>query len=141
MSKYAVFEIFETLNSIEDKENRLESLKTIPNNIQQLLYFWLNPDVVFLLPESDPPFTKANSVNTHNVFWSDIRRVKIFIKGFEYDNLNSSRREQLFISMLENIHPKDAELLLNIKNRVWPYNTFQQSDVAEVFPTIVQGHG
>lgn len=136
MSKFAVHEIFNALNSIDNRADRLASLRTIPNSIQQILYYWLNPKVTFNLPEGKPPFTSHNDINTHNAFWSEIRRLKIFVNGGGYDQLPSNKRETLFVSMLEYIHPKDAELLLNMKEKVWPYETFTAEDVREVYPAI-----
>jgi len=136
MSKFAVYEIFNALDSITNTFDRQASLKTVPDSIQQILYYWINPAVTTNLPSDDPPFTSHNDINTHNSLWAEIRRLKIFVNGGGYDHLPTNKRQALFIAMLEYIHPHDAALVLNMKNKVWPYTTFSIEDVREVFPTI-----
>ncbi len=47
------------------------------------------------------------------LLFREARRLKIFIKGGGYDELNQIKREALFISLLEDIDNDDAELLAN----------------------------
>lgn len=136
MSKFAVHEIFDTLNTIVDTEARRQSLRSVPDSIKKILHWWINDNIKFNLPEGAPPFTTQNDVNTHNAFWSEIRRLPIFIVGGGYDHLTNNKREQLFVGMLEYIHPKDAELVINLKEKVWPYEVFTIEDVKEVFPEL-----
>ena len=43
-------------------------------------------------------------------------RSRYYIKGF-YDDLPQLKRETMFVQLLENIAPKDAELLCTIKDK------------------------
>lgn len=137
MAKHAVYEIFDLLDKVSVKEDRIASLKTIPDSVQAVLKYWLHPDIKFNIPEGEPPFNSHNDVNTHNAFWSEIRRLPIFLVGGGYDHLPNGKRESLFISMLEYIHPKDARLVLNMKDKIWPYETLTVEDVKEAFPGLI----
>jgi hypothetical protein len=39
--------------------------------------------------------------------------------------------------MLEYIHPKDARLVLNMKDKIWPYETLTVDDIKEAFPGLI----
>lgn len=138
MAKHALYEIFDLLDKVPDKEGRIASLKTIPDSVKTVLKYWLHPDIKFNIPEGEPPFESHNAVNTHNAFWSEIRRLPIFIVGGGYDHLTNGKRESLFISMLEYIHPKDARLVLNMKDKIWPYETLTVDDIKEAFPGLLE---
>jgi hypothetical protein len=67
--------------------------------------------VEFLIPNTPPPWKKNQYAGVEGMLYNEARRLKIFIKGGGYDNLNKVKREQLFISLLEDIDNADAELL------------------------------
>ena len=43
---------------------------------------------------------------------SESRRLSIFVKGLGYDNMDQSKRENIFIQILEAIDPDDGKLLM-----------------------------
>lgn len=68
-------------------------------------------NVKFLIPNTPPPWKKNDYIDVEGMLYNEARRLKIFIEGCGYDNLNQTKREQLFISLLEDVDNKDAELL------------------------------
>lgn len=73
------------------------------------------PKWKFLLPEGDPPYKKEEGpagMSTSNII-SEIRRFPYLCDP----NTKPMIRENVFISILEAIHPKDAELMLLIKDQ------------------------
>ncbi len=81
-----------------------------------LLQHAFMPELKFMLPEGTPPFkpdpapigmSKAN-------FSGEMRKLYIFTKQRE---LSQIRREQLFIQLLENVHPSEAALLVAVKDQ------------------------
>jgi hypothetical protein len=74
------------------------------------------PDNKFILPEGEPPY-KPDSAPlgmTPTNLMQEIRRLYIFTKA---KDLLHARREQLFIQLLETVHPTEAKLLLAIKDQ------------------------
>jgi hypothetical protein len=69
----------------------------------------------FILPNDEPPFRKATEPMgvTPAQFIGETRKFYIFCRA----DLKSIKREQLFIQMLESIHPDEAKILLAIKDQ------------------------
>lgn len=101
-----------------------------------------DPNVKFLLPEGKPPYkTSADGIDAELIFTAVINRGKLapFIAGNGYDNLKPLKREQLFLSMLSEIHPTDAELLCSLKEKKLPYPNLTKDLIKEAFPNLA-GH-
>jgi hypothetical protein len=88
------------------------------------------------LPEGDPPFKPNDLPDQENVFIKEARRLVHFVEGGNTD-LKQMRRETLFIEMLEAVAPKDALLLLAIKNKKLPYKGIDESIVRDAFPDLL----
>lgn len=76
----------------------------------------------FQLPEGDPPFKEDAAplgMNPAN-FLMEMRRLYVFCRT----DLNPIKRESLFISLLESLHPSESKVLLAVKdqslNRLYP---------------------
>jgi len=87
------------------KKNSNVALRTI------LKYTYDKENVKFLIPDTPPPWKKNSYIGIEGMLYNEARRLRIFIKGGGYDDLNTVKREQLFISLLEDIDNNDAELL------------------------------
>lgn len=74
------------------------------------------PEKKFDLPEGDPPFRPDAApigMSPAN-FTQETKRLYVFTKERP---LKAVRREQLFIQLLENVHPSEAKLLLAVKDQ------------------------
>lgn len=73
------------------------------------------PEQKFILPEGVPPYKKdaAPQGFSYSNFFQEIRRLYIFTRK----DLKPLKRESLFISMLEGLHPLEAEVLILIKEQ------------------------
>lgn len=136
--------IYETLLSVAKlKGNRARSdeLSKYQNDfpIKVILDLVYNPNIEFLLPETDPPYTPVDeALDVQNVLKRDVRKLKYFLNLPEGEQLRPFKREQLFIEMLESIDAKDAKLLLAVKNKKMPaeLKDITESVVRKAFPGI-----
>ena len=48
------------------------------------------------------------------------------------------RREQLFIQLLESVHPCEVKVLIGMKDRKLPYKGVTRKLVAEAFPNLAR---
>ena len=74
------------------------------------------PEQKFDLPEGDPPFkgdAAPLGMSPANLMM-ETKKLYVFTKSKE---LNKVRKEQLFIQLLENVHPSEAKLLLAVKDQ------------------------
>jgi hypothetical protein len=92
-----------------------------------------DPTVEFLIPDTPPPWKKNDYIGVEGMLYSEARRLKIFIKGGGYDNLNKVKREQLFISLLEDVDNADAELLCKMITKK-PFKGIPKSVAIAAFP-------
>lgn len=74
------------------------------------------PEQKFDLPEGEPPFKPDPAplgMSPAN-FTQETKKFYVFTKARP---LNKVRREQLFIQLLESVHPSEAKLLIAIKDQ------------------------
>jgi hypothetical protein len=130
--------------SVAEIVNKATELKTVEEKVEWLrkhdsialrtvLKFTYDKDVEFLIPNTPPPWKKNQYVGVEGMLYNEARRLKIFIKGGGYDNLNKVKREQLFISLLEDIDNADAELLCKMIAQK-PLNGLSKNVVIKAFP-------
>jgi hypothetical protein len=74
------------------------------------------PEQKFMLPEGEPPFKQeaAPIGMTPANFTQEMKKLYVFTKARD---LSKIRREQLFIQLLESIHPSEAKVLLAVKDQ------------------------
>lgn len=138
MRKLGISEILEKVSKIKKKEERIEELRKHADNtaLVQLLQWTYHPQAVWLLPEGVPPYKKNQYLDQEGNLYSELRRMYLFLEGGNPD-LTSTKREMLFIGLLETLAPADAELLCHIKDKKLPYKTITREIVAEAFPGIL----
>ena len=134
--KLGIAEIVEQtskLNSKQDQVNFLRKNDSVPLRI--VLKNALDPEIKFALPEGDPPFKTSELPDSHGMLYSEARRLYLFIEGGNL-NLSKLKRETLFIQILEAVDPKDAKLLVHMKDKKLPYNVSYDT-VEEAFPGLI----
>ena len=113
-----VSEIFTKVNNAKDKPKKIEVLKQNDSPaLRKLLKAAFDPKINFDLPEGRPPYIANESPEgtQHTSLLNEAKRLYLFIEGAS--NLNKLKKETLFIQMLEGLQSKDAELLLDIKEK------------------------
>ena len=74
--------------------------------------------LTWALPEGNPPYKPLDkSMDAQGNLYQDMRRMYIFLQHPKSANVAQAKKEQLFISMLEEIDPDDATVLLEAKSR------------------------
>jgi hypothetical protein len=78
----------------------------------------MDPGVKWLLPDGDPPYRPLDvSTDQEGRFYTECKKLIYFVDSPEGREVKPLKREQLFIQILESIDPRDAKLLLRMKNR------------------------
>lgn len=135
----AVFEALEKINTLHDRHDRGQAIiNTVNynNRFLDVLYYGLSPKVNWQLPEGEPPYKSVDEgVTTHGNFWSEVRRLYMYVEGGQ--NFDDKKRQTLFIQSLEYVHPKDAEILLAMKDYHWPFDHITADLVEEVYPGLL----
>jgi len=94
-----------------------------------------------LLPEGDPPFKAAAEpmgMTPTNLF-ADAKRFYIYCRK----DLTNIKREALFVSMLEGVHPEEAKVILAVKDqnlgKLYPKITWKLVSDAGIIPAPKDG--
>ena len=140
-----VYEIFELVSKQRSKAKKIEVLKEYEHISLKCIFIWnFDESVISLLPEGDVQYGDADDQSIFSGSLSDnitkeakggesatgqdldgrgktsLRReyqnLYHFVKGGN-DSLTSIRRETMFINMLRGLHPKEAEVLILVKDK------------------------
>ena len=108
--------------------------------LRSMLIINFDESVVSLLPPGEPPFQKNESPEgtEHTVLEKEARLLYLFFKGGS--NLKQSKREMMFIQMLEGLTAGEAGVLILAKDKQlgkrWKIT---KACVEEAFPEIKWG--
>jgi hypothetical protein len=106
--------ITEILTEINDDPKLIEKYKG--NAALRLIFeHAFLPEKKFALPDGEPPFKKdaAPMGMTPGNLYQEVRKLYIFCRT----DLKQLRKETLFVQLLENIHPNEADLILHVKDQ------------------------
>lgn len=110
MRKY----VTQMLDEIQEDPKQIEKYKT--DAVLKLIFeYAFDSSKKMILPEGTPPYKPAAEplgMTPTNMF-GEMRRLYIFCRA----DLSPVKREGLFISMLEGVHPTEAEVLIAIKDQ------------------------
>lgn len=131
-----IAEFLEKVSKLKTRQEKVEALKANDSFILRIiLQGAFDPKVKFLLPEGNPPFRVTTLVDQENILIREGRKIKYFVEGL-YPDLKQNRRETMFIELLEAVAPRDADLLLAIKDKKLPFKGITADMVTEALPGI-----
>lgn len=129
----------EVLEEINSDPKTIEKYKN-DVALKMLLEYAYLPEKKFDLPEGDPPYKPDDApigMSPANLRM-EIKRLYIFKR----EDLKPLRREQLFINLLESVHPDEAKLLLAVKeqklNKLYKKVTRKVVEEAGFIPVAVK---
>jgi hypothetical protein len=102
------------LGEINEDPSKIELYKN-DAALRIILMHAFVPEKKFILPEGEPPFKPAAEpmgMTPTNLF-SELRRMYVFLRA----DLTPLKRESLFISLLEGVHPEEAKMLIAVKDQ------------------------
>lgn len=139
MSTKSISEIITEAGELSSKKEKVEFLKRWDSKelrlILALTYDTNRYELHF--PKSRPPFTPSQFPDSHGLLYREARKLKYFVKGFAGDNLNSIKREALFIQMLETVDKGDAEVLCHMVERK-PFKGLTKATINEAFNNLIK---
>ena len=112
-------EIATKVNNAKDKPRKLKVLQehdSIP--LRQVLKGAFDPKIEWLLPKGEVPYTANDApIGTeHTVLHQEAKRLYLFAKGGD-GSLSSTKREVLFIQILEGLCAEEAAFLVDVVNK------------------------
>ena len=112
-------EILTKVNNAKDKPAKIAVLRkhdSVP--LRQVLKGAFDPNIIWDLPEGTPPFNRndAPAGTEHTSLHTEARRLWHFVKGAD-DKLKKSKKEMMFIQLLEGLQEDDADLMIAVKEK------------------------
>jgi hypothetical protein len=102
------------LKKTQEKIDAIAANDSLPLRI--ILQAGYDPNVKWALPPGTPPYKPNDLTDQEHVLIKNTEKLRYYIQGF-YDDLPALKRETMFVQLLENVAPKDAELLCTIKDK------------------------
>lgn len=139
MSTLSIAEVVDLLKSAKSKNERVDLLKANDTlALRGILRMNFDDSLVLALPEGEPPYNKAvvPAGFGNTTLKASARSWYIFVKDLS-PNLKQSKREHLFIQLLENLDPKEANVLLLAKDRKLDVGLTKKV-IDEVFPGLIR---
>lgn len=116
--KILMHEILQKVSNAKTKNEKIKLLKEFNSSaLRSILIINFDDSIVSLLPPGEPPFNK-NDVpegTEHTILEKEARLLHHFFKGGS--KLKQSKREDMFIQMLEGLHQGEANVLVLAKDK------------------------
>ena len=112
-------EILELVSEQKTDAKKVALLKEYECDALKSLFIWnFDESVISLLPPGTVPYkANENPLGTdHSSLRREQRNLYMFVKGGN-DALSTIRRETIFIQMLEGLHPKEADIVIAVKDK------------------------
>ncbi len=135
-------EILDLVSKQRTKKQKVEVLHEYRNDDLVSLLIWNFDDTCFsALPEGGVPYkpNDAPAGTEHTSLRQEVRHFYNFIQGGN-PSLSKTRRENIFIQILETLHPDEAQLLVTVKDKcLEDFYNITQEVVSEAYPDITWG--
>lgn len=162
------FEVLELASKQRSNAKKVEILKAYEHDSLKAVFIWnFDESVISLLPEGEVPYGNVDEQSVYSGTLSDNLRKEAsggelatgqdldgrgktslrkewqnlyhYVKGGN-NSLTSIRREMMFINLLRGLHPKEAEILVLVKDKkLTDKYKITKEIVSEAYPDIQWG--
>ena len=112
-------EIATRVNNAKDKPRKLRVLQENDSvALRQVLKGAFDPKIKWLLPTGDVPYNvnEAPLGTEHTLLSQEAKRLYLFTEGGD-STISQTKREMLFIQLLEGLSAEEAEFLISVKDQ------------------------
>ena len=135
----------EVLQKVSNAKTKAQKVKLLDEYntpaLRAILIANFDESVISMLPEGEVPYKKndAPEGTEHTLLAQEYRKLYLFFKGGA--NISQTRRETLFIQLLEGLHQGEAEVLCLVKDRkIGKRWKITRQCVEQAFPSIQWGN-
>jgi len=115
-----ISEILDKVSKAKTKQNKIALLKEHDSQaLRMVIKASFDPKIKWALPDGEVPFKRneAPAGTEHSVLAYESRKLYHYIRGGNSD-LSQSKRETMFVQMLEGLHESEADVLVAAKDGV-----------------------
>ena len=140
--KLLMHEVLQKVSNAKTKAQKVKLLEEYNTPaLRALLIANFDESVISMLPEGEVPYKKneAPEDTEHTKLDHEYRKLYLFFKGGA--NISQTRRETLFIQLLEGLHQGEAEVLCLVKDKkIGKRWKITRQCVEQAFPSIQWGN-
>ena len=140
--KLLMHEVLQKVSNAKTKAQKVKLLEGFNTPaLRAILIANFDESVISMLPDGEVPYKKneAPEGTEHTLLAQEYRKLYLFFKGGA--SVSQTRRETLFIQLLEGLHKGEAEVLCLMKDKMigkrWKIT---RACVEEAFPSIEWGN-
>ena len=140
--KLLMHEVLQKVSNAKTKAQKVKLLEGYNTPaLRAILIANFDESVISMLPDGEVPYKKneAPEGTEHTLLAQEYRKLYLFFKGGA--NISQTRRETLFIQLLEGLHKGEAEVLTLMKDKMigkrWKIT---RQCVEDAFPSITWGN-
>ena len=114
-----ICEILDKVSKLKTKKEKVAWLKEHnTDGLRMVIKASFDPKMKWLLPEGEVPFRRndAPEGTEHTDLHMESRKLYHFLEGGNFD-ITQTKRETLFIQMLEGLQEKDADVIISAKDK------------------------
>ena len=140
LSKMTVHEMIMAASNLQHREERIAKLQEFNClALRNVLRGGFDDEIQFLLPDGEPPYQPAPAQNPPSSLQKQSRRFGYFNTGGKGEKMSAVKRESMYISLLESIHPDDAAvvILMVSKKLDGRYRGITKKIVSEAYPNLI----
>ena len=133
-----IHEVIDIASNAKTKDEKIAILRQNESQgLKDVLVGAYHSKVEWNLPVGVPLFEAAEERSVPTNLLKQTRKVNDFIKGGPGDTLPAFKRERIFIRLIEQIHPDDAELILKMVAKKQLAKGITKKLVQEAFPGLI----
>lgn len=133
-----IHEIFRLAQEAKTIDQRVKIFQDNDNVVlRTVLKGMFDKDIKFLLPEGPIPkdFYKPNDFDEPLRLYREVKKFYLFVEG-GHPNLNPRKREELFLTLMNSLDPKEGEVVIAMKDKKPPKN-ITEALVRKAFPNLL----
>lgn len=135
-------EVLQKAHNAKTREEKIKILQENESPALKAIFIWnYDESVESELPEGEVPYTpnEAPAGTEHTLLAKEYRILYNFVKGGNYD-ISRTRKEMMFIQLIEGLHKDEAELLCLVKDKkLGTKYRITHNVVKDAFPSIQWG--
>ena len=136
MPEVNVVETLEMVSKAKTREEKRQILKDRENfATKAILQLNYHPDVKWKIPKGAPPYTPNENQADASLHY-EVKKLDYYVDPSPH-NLPMLRREAMFVQLLERLTPKDAKLLIDMKDKKISYKGLSYKLVRDTWPDLL----
>lgn len=134
MPQLMVHEVLDKVAQAKTRADKRHVLKLHESQeLRDILQMNFDEGVTIILPTGSPPFNENE--NGKGIGGKHTQKFGYFCKSGP--KMRVDKREKMFIDILESIHPKEAQMLIEAKDGKLKYKGLTKKLVSDTFPNLL----